>query len=928
MTFAETICRAAEEGAVLLKNEECILPFTSQDNVAVFGRCQKDWYRSGTGSGGSVHVSYTTTLIDSLLELSLSDGSMPHIDVMLAKTYSNWIQENPYDNGGGAWGAEPWCQKEMPLSKEILEESGANNSKAVYVIGRTAGEDKDNMAEKGSWYLNDDEKAALKAICGTFEDVCVVLNVSNIIDMSWINSPEFKGHIKAVLIAWQGGQEGGRAAARVLCGLANPGGKLSDTIAMSIDDYPSTKHFGSKGDIFYKEDIYVGYRYFSTFAPERILFPFGFGLSYTSFNTSIKKSELKNGKITVQVEVKNTGKVAGKEVLQAYLSAPQRKLGKPARVLADFKKSSELKAGESQTLELSFSLADFASYDDSGLTGYQFAWVLEEGLYKVFVGSDSVSATEVFFDGKSGINLSKTEVVEQCRQALAPETDFMRLHPIACADGTFVAKEEKVPLMKADLAERIKTNLPEEYPFTGDWGIRFSDVLSDNSKLDAFIAQISDEDLAAMVRGEGMMSQKVTVGIAAAWGGITQSLRNLGIPAAGCSDGPSGVRLDTGKEANLMPIGTLLACTWNPNTIEELYTFEGKELVQYEIDTLLGPGANIHRSPLNGRNFEYYSEDPLLSGIIAAAALRGLNKGGASGTIKHFAANNQETWRRTSNSVVSERALREIYLKPFEIAVKSGEVKSLMTSYNAINGHWSASNYDLVTTILRKEWKYTGLVMTDWWATMNDCVKGGSESIKNTGSMIRSGNDVYMVVDNDGAEKNMYEDNTIESLKNGSLTRAELHAAARNILNFIMISPVAKRPLRPLKIFKSFQSILKEQPSDALIVVEGKDFLPENGSFYLNAQHDAMYNISGTYSKEGDDLSQSVTNILIDGSPAASLECRSTAGIETTVNAAQVQLEKGWYKITLEHTKPGITVKKLNISSQVITPVSLGVISV
>lgn len=928
MTFSETICRAAEEGAVLLKNEECLLPFTSQDNVAVFGRCQKDWYRSGTGSGGSVHVSYTTTLIDSLLELSLSDGSMPHIDVMLAKTYSNWIQENPYDNGGGAWGAEPWCQKEMPLSKELLEETGANNSKAVYVIGRTAGEDKDNMAEKGSWYLNDDEKAALKAICGTFEDVCVVLNVSNIIDMSWINSPEFKGHIKAVLIAWQGGQEGGRAAARVLCGLANPSGKLSDTIAMSIDDYPSTKHFGSKGDIFYKEDIYVGYRYFSTFAPERILFPFGFGLSYTSFNTSIKKSEFKNGKITVQVEVKNSGNFAGKEVLQAYISAPQRKLGKPARVLADFKKSSELKAGESQTLELSFSLSDFASYDDSGLTGYQFAWVLEEGLYRVFVGSDSLSATEVFFDGKSGINLSKTEVVEQCRQALAPESDFMRLHPIACADGTFVAKEEKVPKMKVDLAERIKAGLPEEYPFTGDWGIRFSDVLSDNSKLDAFIAQLDDKELAAMVRGEGMMSQKVTVGIAAAYGGITQSLRIFGIPAAGCSDGPSGIRLDTGKEANLMPIGTLLACTWNPNIIEDLYTFEGKELVQYEIDSLLGPGANIHRSPLNGRNFEYYSEDPLLSGMIAKAALRGLNKGGASGTIKHFAANNQETWRRTSNSIVSERALREIYLKPFEIAVKSGEVKSLMTSYNAINGHWTASNYDLVTTILRMEWKYQGLVMTDWWATMNDCVKGGSESIKNTASMIRSGNDVYMVVDNDGAEKNMYEDNTLEALKNGSLTRAELHAAAKNILNFIMISPVAKRPLRPLKIFKSFQSVLKEQPSDALIVDEGKDFLPEGESFYLNAQHDAMYNISGTYSKEGDDLSQSVTNILIDGSPAASLECRSTAGIETTVNAAQVKLEKGFYKITLEHTKPGITVKKLNISSQVITPVSLGVISV
>ena len=928
MTFQETICRAAEEGAVLLKNEEYTLPFTSQDRIAVFGRCQKDWYRSGTGSGGSVHVSYTRTLIDSLMELSLSDGKMPHIDTMLAKTYSDWIQNNPYDNGGGAWGAEPWSQKEMELSKEFVQEAAANNSKAVYVIGRTAGEDKDNMAEAGSWYLNDGEKKALKEICSAFEDVCIVLNVSNIIDLSWIDNEEYKGHIKAVLLAWQGGQEGGRAAAAILCGLANPCGKLSDTIAKSIDDYPSTKHFGNKGNIYYKEDIYVGYRYFSTFAPERILFPFGFGLSYTSFTITDTKARFLDGKITVQVQVTNTGNMAGKEVIQLYLEAPQGKLGKASRSLAAFKKTKELKKGESQLIELSFELSSLASYDDSGASGFKSAYVLEEGLYKVYAGSDSLNAKALDFDGKEGILLTRTQVTEKLTQALTPSSAFTRLRPGIYADGSWSEAEETVPLSQISMTERIQAGLPKDIPFTGDRGIRFKDVIADPAKIDDFIAQIADEDLAAMVRGEGMMSQKVTVGIAAAYGGITQSLRNYGIPAAGCSDGPSGIRLDTGKEANLMPIGTLLACTWNPDLIEELYTFEGKELVQYEIDSLLGPGANIHRSPLNGRNFEYYSEDPLLSGLIAAAALKGLNRGGASGTIKHFAANNQETFRRTSNSIVSERALREIYLKPFEIAVKSGQVKSLMTSYNAINGHWAASNYDLVTTILRKEWKYTGLVMTDWWATMNDCVKGGSESIKNTASMIRSGNDVYMVVDNDGAERNMYEDNTIDSLKNGSLTRAELHAAARNILNFILISPVAKRPLRALKIFKTFPALLKEKPENGTIVSEGKDFLPEKGIFYLHAKHDAMYNISGTYSKEGDDLSQSVTNILIDGTPAASLECRSTAGIETTVNAAQVQLEKGWYKISLEHTKPGITVKKLNISSEVITPVSLGVISV
>ena len=921
MTFAEKICQVAEEGAVLLKNEGNVLPLTKEDCVAVFGRCQFDYYRSGMGSGGSVHVSYTTNLTDSLSELV-------KIDTNLAHTYRNWIKENPFDNGGGGWAAEPWSQKEMPLTSAFVEESAKLCNKAIFVIGRTAGEDKDNKAEKGSWYLSDGEKSALETICGSFENVCVVLNVSNIMDMEWIYDDVFKGHIKAVLIAWQGGQEGGRAAARILAGLANPSGKLTDTIARHIDFYPSTKNFGNDGDVLYQEDIYVGYRYFSTFASEKVRYPFGFGLSYTTFSTEVKKAVFEEEKVKIQVEVKNTGNRSGKEVVQVYAKAPQGKLGKPARVLAAFKKTAELKTQESETLDIEFALSELASYDDSGKTGHEYSFVLEEGLYEIFVGTDIQSASRISFAGKSGIELSETKVVQKLSQALAPSKAFKRIRPGSLSGETYSLFEEDAPLSKVNLSARIQDNLPKEILFTGDKGIRFQDVIKDRAKLDSFIAQIEDSDLAAMVRGEGMMSQKVTVGIAAAYGGITQRLRDFGIPAAGCSDGPSGVRLDTGKEANLMPIGTLLACTWNPNIIEELYTFEGKELVRYEIDTLLGPGVNVHRSPLNGRNFEYYSEDPLLSGIIATAALSGLNKGGSSGTIKHFAANSQEASRRTQNSVVSERALREIYLKAFEIAVKSGEVKSLMTSYNAINGHWSASNFDLVTTVLRKEWGYDGLVMTDWWATMNDCALGGSESIKNTASLIRSGNDVYMVVDNDGAETNCYDDNTLASLRSGSLTRAELHGAARHILNFILISPVAKRELRPLKIFKSFTADVASAPESGTIVKEGEPFLPEGGTFYLHAEHDAMYNISGTYSKDGDDLSQSVSNILIDGTQAASLECRSTAGIETTVNAAQVHLEKGFYKITLEHTMPGISVKQLIISSEVITPVSLGVISV
>ena len=793
------------------------------------------------------------------------------------------------------------------------------------MIGRTAGEDKDNKTEKGSWYLTDEEHDALQKICSSFDNVCVVLNVSNIIDLEWIDEPCFGGHIHSVLITWHGGQEGGRAAARLLCGLANPCGKLTDTIARHINFYPSTKNFGTQDDVVYEEDIYVGYRYFSTFAPEQVRYPFGFGLSYTNFDVRVKNAHFENGKIQILVDVKNTGNLAGKEVVQVYAECPQGKLGKSKQVLAAFKKTGLLQANESEELNLEFELNDLASYDDSGVTGSEFCYVLEEGVYRIFVGTNVASAEKILVDDAEGISLKEKIVTRELSQAAAPSVSFERIHPKE-ENGKFSIQKEKCPTSKVDLASRIKESLPKEIPFTGDKGIRFSDVLSGKTTKEDFIAQIDDEQLAAMVRGEGMMSQKVTVGIAAAYGGITQKLRDLGIPAAGCSDGPSGIRIDTGKETNLMPIGTLLACTWNPDLVKELFVYEGKELVQYEIDSLLGPGINIHRSPLNGRNFEYYSEDPLLTGKIATAVLKGLNEGGSSGTIKHFAANNQEFCRRSGNSVVSERALREIYLRGFEIAVKSGEVKSLMTSYNAVNGHWAASNYDLVTTILRKEWGYEGLVMTDWWAAMNDCVKGGNASIRYTASMIRSGNDVYMVVDNDGAEQNCYEDDIAESLSNGTLTRGELQQMARHILDFISISPVARRELRPLKIFKSFTSSQIQKPEDAVIVEEGMPFLPEEGkALYLHAAHDAMYNISGTYRKEGDDLSQSVTNILINGENAASLECRSTAGLETTVNAAQVHLIPGYYKIELAPTKPGIETKQLVISSEVINPVTLGV---
>ncbi|MCR5217794.1 glycoside hydrolase family 3 N-terminal domain-containing protein [Treponema sp.] len=918
MSFTNLIFQSAAEGCVLLKNEEEMLPLKRGDSVCVFGRCQKDFYKSGMGSGGSVHVIYSTILIDELLKAENESGVK--IDRKLADLYEEWHKKNPFDNGGGQWAGEPWSQKEMPVSKDLAEEYAKNNSKALYVIGRNAGEDKDLKSVKGSWYLSDTEYENLVNICSAFENVAVIFNTCGIMDTSFIEDSAFKGHIKAASYVWMGGMEAGSSTAALLLGKENFSGKLTDTIAKNIEDYPSTKNFGNEKENIYQEDIYVGYRYFNTFAKDKILYPFGYGLSYTEFKSEIIDAYITDLDVTVKAKITNTGKCSGKDVLEVYVEAPQGKLGKASRVLAGFTKTSLLKSGQSEEVCIKFNLKDSASYDDCGVTGSPYCWILEAGKYFVYAGSDSLSAEKINIGNKDCIELNENVIVTKCRQAGAPYKKFQRM---INKEGS--SSYEDVPLNKNDLNKIIHENLPPQIPFTGDKGISFDDVKKDPVLLESFIGQLDVKELATIVRGEGMMSAKVTMGITAAYGGLSEKLHDYKIPVAGCADGPSGIRVDTGREASLMPIGTQLACSWNLALVEELFVEEGKELVQYQIDSLLGPGINIHRNPLNGRNFEYFSEDPYLTGVMAAVQIRGLKKGGSSGTIKHYACNSQELCRNSSDSVLSERALREIYLKAFEIVVKDKNLVSLMTSYNPVNGHWSASNYETVNMILRQEWKYKGLVMTDWWAKMNHCVKGGEASIKNTAYMIRARNDIYMIVDNDTAESNGYGDNIEKALAEGELTLGELQLCVKDILRFILQAPVSKRPLRALKEILEFSPANTAVPSDGKIVNEKDDFVPDENT-WLKVEHKGVFNISGTYIKESDDLSQSVSNIMIDGQPAASLECRSTAGIFTTVNASQVILNPGIYHLTLEHTKPGITVSKISFNSQVITPVSMGVI--
>ncbi|MBQ9083118.1 MAG: glycoside hydrolase family 3 protein, partial [Clostridia bacterium] len=680
--------QAVAEGSVLLRNDGT-LPLKKGWRIASFGRNQFNYYKSGTGSGGRVNAPYVVSILDALR----ADPDYT-VDEALCEVYRAWDAVQPAPESG--WAKEPWSLEEMPLTEELVLDAAARNDVAVIHLGRTAGEDRDNHAGAGSYTLSEAERKLLRLVCRCFTRTVVLLNVGNIIDMKWVE--EFAP--SAVLYVWQGGQEGGNGVMDVLTGRVCPSGRLTDTITQDISDHPATAHFGDPKENIYEEDIYVGYRYFETFAPEKVAYPFGFGLSYTSFSHSVTDFHYNGTATEVSVTVTNTGDCPGKDAVLLYVQAPQGKLGKPARALAAFGKTLELAPGESTALTLTCDNMGFASYDDSGVSGYAAAYVLEAGEYVWYIGGDVRSASVC---GRFALN--ETQVVQQLSHAMSPVKPFRRLKPEVCGTG-YKAAYEDTPLRKYDLWARIEAHRPDVIPFTGDLGYKLADVKSGKVSMEAFIGQIPEEDLFVLLRGEGMCSPKVIPGTGGAFGGVSPALAHLGIPIACCTDGPSGLRMDVGTEAVSLPNGTCLACSFNEELSAELFACTGIEMRKNHIDALLGPGMNIHRNPLNGRNFEYFSEDPLVTGKMAAAQLRGLHRHGVTGTIKHFAANNQEFRRYHTNSVISERALREIYLRGFQIACTEGGAFTIMSTYGPVNGLWTASNSDLLTHILRNEWGY------------------------------------------------------------------------------------------------------------------------------------------------------------------------------------------------------------------------------
>jgi beta-glucosidase len=896
------------EGVVLLKNDNNVLPLTKQSRIAVFGRIQTHYYKSGTGSGGMVNVSKVIGILDALLE-------SPDISVnrRLLNVYREWESTHPFNLGIG-WGNEPWSQEEMPLSEELVRGIAEETDTAIVIIGRTAGEEQDNHNVPGAYQLSDIESGMLSQVRKAYEKMVVVLNVGGIIDMNFVE----KIKPDAVLYGWQGGMIGGLGTVDVLTGKVSPSGKLTDTIAHSISDYPADPFFGDKVRNFYAEDIYVGYRYFETAAADKVQYPFGFGLSYTTFHIRTEYFDDTSGtRVQIRVSVRNSGTVSGKEVVQIYTEVPQGLLGKPARDLVAFQKTRELMPDEVQYLEFSIEKEDLASYDDSGITGHKACYVLEAGVYTIFAGS---SVRDVQKAGE--FELAQLVVTQTLEEALAPDLGFKRMKPHFDETGAFAMKWEYVPLGTVDESKRRERNLPAEIPYTGDIGYKLSDVWRSKVSIEDFVGQLSDEDLSCIIRGEGMGSPKVTPGTAAAFGGVSKQLDYLGIPCGCCDDGPSGMRLDCGAKAFSLPNGTLMGCTYNTELMERLFEMTGWEMVKNKVDTLLGPGMNIHRHPLNGRNFEYFSEDPLLTGKMAAAQLRGIRKAGVTGTIKHFCGNNQETGRHEIDSVISERALREIYLKGFEIAVKEGNATSVMTTYGAVNGVWTAGRYDLNTQILRQEWGFRGIVMTDWWANINE--KGMAPDKTNFAAMVRSQNDLYMVCP-DGAV-NSEGDNTLEALKEGKIMRSELQRSAKNICEYLLESHALARKLgHDTKVtvihYEEADPDFDQRDVVYYPVDDGAEISLENVAatkgtsyiFALDVIRQGGYDVEMTGKSDLGELAQIPITIFVQSTPVGVFTWNGTGGKWVT-QRKRILLHSRYSAVRMYFGESGVQLQKLKFT--------------
>lgn len=769
-------CQAAQEGMVLLKNQNNVLPLAPESRVALFGKGSFDYVKGGGGSG-DVTVAYIRNVYDGLKEENVS----------LYEPLSDFYRD--YTATRYEAGDVPGLMAEPELPDNLVASAKAYADTAIIVLSRFSGEgwDRDpvfyieedypwpdelNMPRKaksifpkGDFYLTCEEERMVQKVCAAFSKVAVVLNIGGVMDVSWFYG---NNQISSVLLAYQCGMEGGTAIAALLTGEATPCGKLPDTFACDLADYPSTEHFhDSPQYVAYTEDIYVGYRYFETLpgATEKVCYPFGYGLSYTTFSMEPLDASAGNGQIRVTVRVTNTGGCAGKEVVQLYHCAPWGILQKPARVLAAFQKSKLLEPGESETLELAFPISDMASFDDLGKIA-PCAYVLEKGQYTFYVGNSVRDVVKLSF----AYEQAETEIVQQLSNSLAPSHLEKRLLadgsyeplPAAPAVDTEANAFRHLSAREAEaIAPAVRSRGRYSLPTPYAEGVQPLSAVADGTlSLDGFMAQLNDEDLIHLLGGQPNVGVSNTFGIG--------NLPEYGVPNITTADGPAGLRLEPacGVCTTAWPCSTSLAATWNPELVFQVGKAAAEEVKENNIAVWLAPAINIHRSPLCGRNFEYYSEDPLLAGKLAAAMVQGIQSQHIAATVKHFACNNKETNRKNSDSRLSQRALREVYLRAFEIVVREAQPWAIMSSYNIINGRRASESRELLTEILRDEWGYTGVVMTDWWTR--------GEHYKE----VLAGNDLKMA--------NGYPERMQEAMKLGLVTRSDLEICARRVLELIL----------------------------------------------------------------------------------------------------------------------------------------------
>lgn len=786
----EKIRKIAPECTLLLKKDGTF-PLDTPGKIAVYGNGVRHTVKGGTGSG-DVNVRHFTTVEEGLVNAGFTITTkewLDEYDIELKKEQKAFGRQLKAQAKAAGVPVGMYALGQMTPEPEYELPLCGNGETAIYVIARNSGEAGDRSAVKGDIFLTESEQRDILKLNEKYERFMLVLNVGGMIDLNPVKN------IKNILLLGQLGMVTGDVLADILLGKSYPSGKLTMTWA-DINDYPSTEGFGDINDTVYREGIYVGYRYFER-AGKGVYYPFGYGLGYTEFEISCKNVFTDKNIVTVTADVKNTGNRAGKEVVQLYFSAPGKRADKPYQELAGYAKTKELRPGESCEVNIAFDMKNMASYDED-----MASYILEEGLYILRIGNSSRD-TEVCAALQINTEIVTRELKNICKNdtILIENMEFNVLKDAASVP-------ESIPVISVQSEEfetekiTYELDIPEKNQKMETY--LWDEVCSGKCSVEDFARGLTNQELAYICTGSttagndlGSIIGHIDAAVAGASGETTGYLKQShGLGSIVMADGPAGVRISSvyqlvgkmaqsigaafGKELEVLlekedieelignatmptnntevtkgpyyqyctaiPIGTNLAQTFNPEAVAVCGDIVGSEMEMFGISLWLAPALNIQRSPLCGRNFEYYSEDPLVSGITAAVMTKSVQKHRGCGvTIKHFACNNQETNRYGSNSIVGERALREIYLRGFEICVKNAKPASVMSSYNLLNGEHTCNRYDLLTSVLREEWGFNGIVMTDWFVTI-DAMKrpDGKYGTASAAGCIKAGNDLIM----------------------------------------------------------------------------------------------------------------------------------------------------------------------------------------